>query len=706
MQHKIWLLTGKCLPLQQKMNAKHALSTIRRLLPLIIIFILACEAGMAQTADSLRLQKLQKDMYRHYSKHETKAFMETTEALKALAKKMGDEKAYYKAWGNQAVYGSTYISRSQAIETAKEILKHAETRKSQYGIYTANYVLGTIYTSLAQLEDASDRYTEALDILKHHYPEESLSALYLAITKIDRALGKHEKVKEYTDYVLADPKARLQHKLSALSYRYMVETDSKAAVEDRDMTYRKREEMKRRLGHDDNFGYIIDFEHALLHDDFDWAQRIVDSLPEGQLKTTKALYRSKLAARKGDWREAYEWQARYKRLYDSTNNDRVKRNSLDMGMALDKAKAENEANALRLAKLEEEAKNREQQTRNKQLEDEAMAMRIALQQTRLHEMEAQRESDSLMAYNKDLQMSEMESQMAARESEEHIARTRWIAGGVLAVVAMLIMIGYANIRRLQLLRLKEAYDKLEETTAAKERIESELRIAREIQMAMLPHVFPQSKRLDFYAQMMPAKEVGGDLYDFVVAGDWLYFCLGDVSGKGVPAALFMSMSTRLFRTLCKHRLKPAEIANRMNEELVQNNDSGMFVTMFIGLLNLENGRLDFCNAGHNPPLLDGEFIPMESNAPLGLWEELEYEGETIEDISGKQLFVYSDGLNEAENSEQKQYSDDRLQDFIQEHRNMAAKPLADLLMEDVERHVDGADPSDDLTMLCLRKLRN
>ena len=335
---------------------------------------------MAQTADSLRLQQLQKDMYRHYSKHETKAFMETTEALKALAKKMGDEKAYYKAWGNQAVYGSTYISRSQAIETAKEILKHAETRKSQYGIYTANYVLGTIYTSLAQLEDASDRYTEALDILKHHYPEESLSALYLAITKIDRALGKHEKVKEYTDYVLADPKARLQHKLSALSYRYMVETDSKAAVEDRDMTYRKREEMKRRLGHDDNFGYIIDFDHALLHDDFDWAQRIVDSLPEGQSKTTKALYRSKLAARKGDWREAYEWQARYKRLYDSTNNDQVKQNSLEMGMALDKAKAENEANALRLAKLEEEAKNREQQTRNKQLEDEAMAMRIALQQ--------------------------------------------------------------------------------------------------------------------------------------------------------------------------------------------------------------------------------------------------------------------------------------------------------------------------------------
>jgi serine phosphatase RsbU (regulator of sigma subunit) len=141
----------------------------------------------------------------------------------------------------------------------------------------------------------------------------------------------------------------------------------------------------------------------------------------------------------------------------------------------------------------------------------------------------------------------------------------------------------------------------------------------------------------------------------------------------------------------------------MNNELAQNNDNGMFVTMFIGLLHLKTGYLEYCNAGHNPPILDGEFIQMEANAPLGLWEGLEYEGEALGDISGKQLFVYSDGLNEAENHDHDQYSDDRLLTFIREHRNMEAQQLIDLLTADVQAHVNGAAPSDDMTMLCLRE---
>jgi serine phosphatase RsbU (regulator of sigma subunit) len=292
--------------------------------------------------------------------------------------------------------------------------------------------------------------------------------------------------------------------------------------------------------------------------------------------------------------------------------------------------------------------------------------------------------------------------MEARENEERLRRLKWVAAGLLAFVGFIFLAIYTYIRHLQMKRLKEAYDKLEETTAAKERIESELRIARSIQMAMVPHEFPESKRLNIYASMTPAKEVGGDLYDFVVIGDKLYFCLGDVSGKGVPAALFMAMSIRLFRTLCKYQLKPAEIAMSMNNELALNNENGMFVTMFIGPLDLTSGRLDFCNAGHNPPVLNGNFINMEPNAPLGLWEGLDYEGETLENIRGKQFFVYSDGLNEAENDAQDQYSDDRLLNFLKGHTDMAAHPLIDLLMEDVEHHVDGAGPSDDMTMLCLR----
>ena len=128
--------------------------------------------------------------------------------------------------------------------------------------------------------------------------------------------------------------------------------------------------------------------------------------------------------------------------------------------------------------------------------------------------------------------------------------------------------------------------------------------------------------------------------------------------------------------------------------------------MFIGMLDLNNGHLDFCNAGHNPPVLDGQFVDMESNAPLGLWEGLEYVGESLDDITGKQLFIYSDGLNEAENMDQDQYSDDRLLTFLRTRTDMYPQQLIDELKKDVESHVNGADPSDDMTMLCLRKKKN
>lgn len=315
----------------------------------------------------------------------------------------------------------------------------------------------------------------------------------------------------------------------------------------------------------------------------------------------------------------------------------------------------------------------------------------------------ERQSDSLMAINKDLQLSERHTKAIANENAANVRMIKRVGTATLALVAFLFVAIYANSRRVQLRKLREAYDKLEETTVAKERIESELRIAREIQMGMMPHYFPDNKNLDIYATITPAKEVSGDLYDFVSVEDKLYFCVGDVSGKGVPAALFMSMTARLFRALCKYKLSPKEIATSMNNELTQDNENCMFVTMFIGRLNLTTGVLDFCNAGHNPPILDGQFIEMEANAPLGLWENVVFEGQTLGDITGKQLFVYSDGLNEAENSEHDQYSEERLKRIVGKHLNDSSRQLIDLLEHDVEAHVAGATPHDDLTMLCIRK---
>jgi len=252
-------------------------------------------------------------------------------------------------------------------------------------------------------------------------------------------------------------------------------------------------------------------------------------------------------------------------------------------------------------------------------------------------------------------------------------------------------------------KLQDAYNQLEETTAAKERIESELRIARDIQMSMVPGVFPEYKGLDMYAEMTPAKEVGGDLYGYVMQGDNLYFCVGDVSGKGVPASLFMAQSARMFRTLAAEGMMPANIATRMNNELVEGNDNNMFVTMFIGLLHLDTGRLDFCNCGHNPPILDGLFLEMKYiNQMIGFWEGDPFYGETIDDIRGHQLLIYTDGLNEAENPQKELLGNKRLLELMADAKSLDAHQVIDMLKEAVEQHRNGADTNDDLTLMCLK----
>ena len=263
-------------------------------------------------------------------------------------------------------------------------------------------------------------------------------------------------------------------------------------------------------------------------------------------------------------------------------------------------------------------------------------------------------------------------------------------------------------------KLQVAYDQLEETTAAKERIESELRIARDIQMSMVPQHAPERQGLDLHASMITAKEVGGDLYGYLLEGDSLYFCVGDVSGKVVPASLFMAQATRLFRTMASQHMMPAEIATRMNAALTENNEQGMFVTMFMGLLNLKTGKLNFCNAGHNPPLVMDSplsavtarnypfrYLEMEPNAPIGLWPELEFVGEEIEDLKGRPMVFYTDGLTEAENKQQEQFGEERLLDLLCHNALSSARDVDAFLKREVEKFRDGAEINDDMTLLCM-----
>jgi serine phosphatase RsbU (regulator of sigma subunit) len=232
----------------------------------------------------------------------------------------------------------------------------------------------------------------------------------------------------------------------------------------------------------------------------------------------------------------------------------------------------------------------------------------------------------------------------------------------------------------------------------------------------VPHVFnafPEDSGIDLYASMTPAKEVGGDLYDFFLKDQKLYVCVGDVSGKGVPASMTMAVAVNLFRSVAKEGFTPAQIAMRLNDTLSADNENSIFVTMFIAEINLETGRMDYCNAGHNSPVFVNNalktddpsrayYIEMEPNAPVGLWPELEYIGESIDNVKGYTLLIYSDGLTEAENEEQEQHGEERLLALVRDAEFVSAETTVNMILDDVADHVGSAEQSDDLTILCLK----
>lgn len=275
------------------------------------------------------------------------------------------------------------------------------------------------------------------------------------------------------------------------------------------------------------------------------------------------------------------------------------------------------------------------------------------------------------------------------------------------LVRLLQLLGFVML--LFILRvLTKNLIKLHALSEQKERMQSELRIGHDIQMSMVPKTFPpfpDRKDLDFAATIIPAKEVGGDLYDYYIRDGLLFFCIGDVSGKGVPAAMVMTVTHTLFRAVSSHETSPARIVSVMNTSLTQSNESEMFVTFFIGVLNLASGHLQYCNAGHNPPLwlADGiKKLPVEPNLPLGVEDEFSFQEQEVCLRYDDALFLYTDGLTEAENASAQLFGEERVQEVLHKRRNSMEHLKA--MEEAVDQFVGEAPQSDDLTMLFINYL--
>jgi len=309
-------------------------------------------------------------------------------------------------------------------------------------------------------------------------------------------------------------------------------------------------------------------------------------------------------------------------------------------------------------------------------------------------------------------LAEAFRQMAKTQSERvKVAET--IASGNLEVPVELVSdkdtLGKALDKMAK--DLKSYIATIEETTAAKERIESELRIARDIQMGTLPKIFPpfpDRSEFEIYATLEPAREVGGDLYDFFfIDDDHLCFAVGDVSGKGVPAALFMAISKTLVKMKATEGLTSDEVLTRINQDLSVDNPSLMFVTLFLGILNIRTGELVYSNAGHEPPYVirdngDIELLKLTGGVMLGVEEDFVYQSGRIVLKEGETLFLYTDGVTEAMDRDDQLFSDARVQQTLARLKQREIKDILHGVRSEIEAFTEGTPQSDDITMLALR----
>lgn len=573
---------------------------------------------------------------------------------------------YYEIW---AALANTYLysgKPNQALRVAQEMFEDAKNRDYKLGLGIAYYTMGSIYTILNVLDESIKNYQKGLEIMSdiHPYPTilADLYPYYADVLNLKQDYAALEKLTQRWEIYLKAIKMEANRdeantNMLYCSY-YMACAQAALGLHQPD---KADEMMSMAKGHLDNI--------------------------EDYTGKSWLLNMAKLRYQQGRYAEALDYNTQRLNMPDETD---------EATSYIDVIKQRAEI-LMKLGRYQEAANYFE----------------------RVYHI-----NDSVNVQDTKQQLNELNTLFKVDELKMEQERAQFRNTLIIVALIILALIIFSIFRYIAAKRLKVAhqklqtthdellvaYDQLEETTTAKERIESDLRIARDIQQSMIPQKFPpfpERSDIDLFASMTPAKAVGGDLYDFVLIDEKLYFCLGDVSGKGVPASLFMAVARNLFRVVSQQGLPPAEIADKLNNALSEDNESGMFVTMFIGIIDLPTGHLDFCNAGHNPPVIkmhDGSthFIEMEANAPLGLWPGLPYVGESIDNISGCPFFVYSDGLNEAENEHHDQYGDDLLLEMLEKHPFVSSQETVEMMKADVVRHANGAEQSDDLTMLCVK----
>ena len=392
----------------------------------------------------------------------------------------------------------------------------------------------------------------------------------------------------------------------------------------------------------------------------------------------------------------------------------------------------------------DERSEKEKQRLRAEADEEAMLKRIAILKAQSEEASNQKLQDSVNQLADDInqygeekvrlieeidekqlqvQFLETEAENEKLKSERQMRQARNVRNLLLlgalslALIAFFIYRNFKQERRSKLVladknaQIEKQNDELESLNAIiakhNERMKSELDVGREIQMSMIPSHFPDIKGVDLYAALEPAREVGGDLYDFFkIDDDHLIFGIGDVSDKGVPAALFMAVTKTLVKTNANYSALPGQILTEVNKELSRENESSMFVTYFLCLLDIRSGKLNYCNAGHNPPLYisaNGQLTKLDQlHGPvLGAIEDFDYGQDEVIMKKGEQIVLFTDGITEAMDINHSQYSNERLDNLFSHNGKHKAKDAVKAILDDVSEFRGEAEQSDDITVLSI-----
>ena len=516
---------------------------------------------------------------------------------------------------------------------------YAKKHDSKYGFVIALYTQANLSVKVGMTDRAAELCQQAIEYKNQYLPEINCTHIYWMLAKIYLVKQERKNAIDALNRSLKEPNLTSYERMNVLAYKCEAAFCEEPVDTSLFMTnYTELQRLMKETGRTSEFFMSQDIHYADVTGQYDKMLELARQKPN---KIVRYEYIYKVYMKMGRWKEAFDALHLYVFARDSVRTDETRKQIEMSSLELEAARAENEAQTLR-----------------------------------------------------------MEKQQLT------------FGGVAVGILALVIFFG------LYLWSRHRAAMRLAEVKAEQERIQSELRIARNIQMSMVPAVFPKLEGLDMSAFMNPAKEVGGDLYDYFIRDEKLFFCIGDVSGKGVPSAMVMSVILSMFRAFSAHENNPAHIMQAVNEASCRGNDSNMFVTMFIGVLDLPTGRLRYCDAGHDAPFImvngplgqrplatngtqEWSMVNVIPHLPVGVFDDVKYGVQEALMAPDSTIFLYTDGLTEAKNLKLKQFGINRVEEVLAANSQLPPQQLLEAITNKVHEFVGDAEQSDDLTMMAV-----